>query len=216
MPRFQHIIFDLDGTLIDSAPAILDSFRHAFADAGIQPVRPIDAAIIGPPLRETLALLCGDEHAAAVDTLAARFAARYDSTGYRATEAYAGVDAMLRSLRALGCNLHIATNKRIGPTRSILAHLGWEALFANVYALDLFQPRLADKATMIARLMADRNIAPAAASYVGDREEDGLSADANGLPFFAATWGYGSLSPSELRSGWAPLNSPANLCDAVC
>ncbi len=62
-----------------------------------------------------------------------------------------------------------------------------------MYALDLFEPRLPDKAAMIARLMQDHGIAHADAVYVGDRGEDGESADANRLPFIAATWGYGSL-----------------------
>ena len=59
MPRYSHILFDLDGTLIDSAPAILASFRDAFARSGIAPVRAVDESIIGPPLTETLQLLAG-------------------------------------------------------------------------------------------------------------------------------------------------------------
>lgn len=64
MPRYSHILFDLDGTLIDSAPAILASFRDAFARAGLTPVIPIDDSIIGPPLTETLQLLAGSKDAA--------------------------------------------------------------------------------------------------------------------------------------------------------
>lgn len=215
MPRYQNIIFDLDGTLIDSAPAILASFREVFAATGVPPVHPIDPSVIGPPLRETLTLISGSEDPALLADLAARFAAIYDTTGLLATEAYPGVDAVLRHLAGAGLALSIATNKRIFPTRRILEHMGWDPLFTHIYALDLFEPRLPDKATMIRRLLHDQGIAPDEAVYVGDREEDGLAAELNALPFLAATWGYGSLAPEELLPGWGLLAQPADLLGAI-
>ena len=215
MPRYSQVLFDLDGTLIDSAPAILASYRDAFASTGHRPVIAIDAGIVGPPLLETLRMLAGTCDAAVIDALAAGFKASYDSSGYRQTAAYTGVDAMLRRLRAAGCTLSIATNKRLLPTRLILEHLGWSGHFAAVYALDLFEPRLPDKAAMIARLLQDRGIARADAVYVGDRGEDGESADANQLPFIAATWGYGSLEAGEMAPHWRAVASPAVLADEI-
>ena len=176
MPRYPHVLFDLDGTLIDSAPAILASYREAFAAAGRTPVMPIDAGIVGPPLLETLEMLTGSTDPALIAELAAHFKASYDTTGYRQTAAYDGVGDMLARLAAGDCRLAIATNKRLHPTRLILQHLGWAGHFDAVYALDMFEPRLPDKATMIARLMADRGIPRDIAVYVGDRSEDGESA----------------------------------------
>jgi len=211
MPRYPHILFDLDGTLIDSAPAILASFRDAFAQTGIAPVRAIDASVIGPPLTETLQLLSGSADPALVARLAEAFKASYDSEGYKATAAYAGVGALLAELAGAGLSLSIATNKRIHPTRLILAHLGWSDFFSHVYALDLFTPRLPDKAAMIGRLLADQNIPKDQSIYIGDRSEDGESADANGLPFIAVTWGYGSLNADEMRAGWLAAAQPEAL-----
>ncbi len=153
--KYSHVLFDLDGTLIDSAPAILASFRQAFETTGVAPARSIDEDIIGPPLMEALALLCDSTDPALLERLAAAFKAGYDTSGYRATQAYAGVGEMLRELRAGGQRLSIATNKRILPTRLILDHLGWRDLFEAVYALDLFEPRLPHKAAMVGRLLAD-------------------------------------------------------------
>ncbi|MBS0372168.1 MAG: HAD hydrolase-like protein [Proteobacteria bacterium] len=211
MPRYTHILFDLDGTLIDSAPAILASFRDAFAHVGISPVVTIDESIIGPPLLETLQLLSGSTDTALIARLADGFKASYDSEGYKQTAAYAGVGDMLQALREAGLSLSIATNKRIHPTRLILAHLGWLDYFDHIYALDLFEPRLPTKAAMIARLLADHELPKNSAIYIGDRSEDGESADANGLPFIAATWGYGSLSPEALQSHWRCAASPARM-----
>jgi len=208
---YTHYLFDLDGTLIDSAPAILASFREAFARAGVAPVRAIDASVIGPPLVETLQLLAGRTDAALIDTLAGHFKASYDTTGYQATAAYAGVGEMLARLKGAGRYLAIATNKRLHPTGLILAHLGWDGYFDAVYALDRFTPRLPDKAAMIARLVADEGVPRDGAVYIGDRSEDGESADANALPFIAATWGYGSIEAAAMAGHWRAAASPAEL-----
>lgn len=208
MPRHAHIIFDLDGTLIDSAPAILASFSAAFAAAGRTPVRPITDDIIGPPLTETLQLLSGSTDPATIDTLAEHFKAAYDGDGLKQTSAYPGVGDMLEQLRQHGITLHIATNKRLAPTRKILDLLGWRQHFDAIYALDMVTPRLPNKAAMIGRLLAEHGIAPEQAAYVGDRLEDGESASANALPFYAATWGYGAIAPDTLRKGWVHLPTP--------
>jgi phosphoglycolate phosphatase len=215
MARYQHILFDLDGTLIDSAPAILASFRDAFAQADITPARAIDESIIGPPLTETLELLAGSTDPALIARLADAFKASYDSEGYKATAAFAGVGDLLAELAGAGLTLSIATNKRILPTRLILEHLGWREHFGHVYALDLFPTRLPDKAAMIGRLLADQNIPRETAIYIGDRCEDGESADANNLPFIAVTWGYGSLLPAEMRQEWRVAPRPKKLAELL-
>ncbi|MFT3759666.1 HAD family hydrolase [Thauera sp.] len=215
MPAYRHILFDLDGTLIDSAPAILASYRDAFAAAGRTPARTIDASIVGPPLTETLQMLADSTDPALISPLADGFKASYDTTGYLQTAAYAGVGGMLARLAAGGGRLAIATNKRLHPTRLILQHLGWAHHFDAVYALDMFEPRLPDKAAMIARLLADLGIPHGEAVYVGDRAEDGESADANRLPFIAATWGYGSLQAGDMAEHWRAAASPATLADML-
>lgn len=213
--RYPHILFDLDGTLIDSAPAILASFREAFAQTGVSPVRRIDESVIGPPLTETLQWLAGSDDPALINRLSDAFKTSYDTEGYKATEAYDGVGTLLATLAAAGHRLSIATNKRIHPTRLILNHLGWLPYFTHLYALDLFSPRLPNKAAMIGRLLSDQAIAKAEAIYIGDRREDGESADANDLPFIAVTWGYGSLRPEELEAGWQVAAQPETLVELL-
>ncbi len=215
MSAYRHILFDLDGTLIDSAPAIIASYRETFAASGREPVRLIDASIVGPPLTETLQMLSGSTDSALIDELAGHFKASYDSTGYLQTAAYGGVGDMLAQLARKGLRLAIATNKRLHPTQLILQHLGWSTYFDAVYALDMIKPRLPDKAAMIARLLADRKIPREEAVYIGDRAEDGESADANGLAFFAATWGYGSLGANDMAAHWRAAASPEALLAAI-
>jgi len=201
-----HVVFDLDGTLIDSAEAILASFRAAFAACGLTPVRSIEADIIGPPLGETLRLLAGCEDSVLIARLADAFRQSYDTDGLLETRAYPGIGDMLRALHAAGMKLSIATNKRIHPTRLIVEHIGWTDIFDSVYALDLFTPPLPNKAAMLGRMLVEQRIDKRRAVFVGDRIEDGEAAEANGLPFIAATWGYGVMEPR-----WRKAATPSRL-----
>ena len=189
----KAIVFDLDGTLVDSAASILWSLGQAFADCGLSPNLPLNATLIGPPLREILRRLCGDGcDQVVLDQLVAAFTRHYDGLGYRKTRPFDGVEPMLTALANAGVALHIATNKRAMPTRLILDHLGWGTLFERVYALDIFEPALPDKATLLARLLTDAGLGAGDCAYVGDRAEDGQAARANRLRFFWAAWGFGA------------------------
>ncbi|MDR3086612.1 MAG: HAD hydrolase-like protein [Azoarcus sp.] len=208
---YDHIVFDLDGTLIDSAAAILASYRAAFTVCGVAPARAIETDIIGPPIVETLRLLTGNAAPALIGELSDAFKRSYDTGGLLETLTYPGIGEMLAELRAAGRNLYIATNKRIHPTRLILEHFGWSACFDTVYALDLFSPCLPDKAAMIGRLLTDYALGTEQAVYVGDRFEDGEAAEANGLPFIAATWGYGSPRATAMAKRWREAATPREL-----
>lgn len=191
---FQSIIFDLDGTLIDSRAAIVDAFGKALASSNIRPLLPLSAVRIGPPLVDTLRELVGGGDEALLHSLAEEFKAHYDNGGYQASEVFAGVAELLTGLATHGASCFLATNKRMVPTRLILSHLRWESCFMDVYALDRRSSRLPNKAAMLARLLADQGLTAETSIYVGDTPEDEAAASANGLPFAAVTWGYGVFS----------------------
>lgn len=210
-PASQTLIFDLDGTLIDSSASILEGFAMALDDLKIAPKLPLTATIIGPPLRETMATLAGSDDASLLDALVKSFKNYYDAEGYKATTAFSGVSEMLKELHGAGKALHIATNKRLLPTQLILKHLGWNELFASVYALDARSPAFPNKAAMIAGLIEDQGVAHGSSAYVGDRPEDGFAADANALPFYAADWGYSAFPARDTPAHWVRLTKPGDL-----
>jgi phosphoglycolate phosphatase len=122
----RDIVFDLDGTLIDSAPSILASMQAAFDGVGLVPCAALTPALIGPPLVQTLrALLPEGAGEQALPALVEGFKRHYDAIGYQQTTVYPGVQDMLQALVHMPLRLHIATNKRIAPTRRIVEHLGW-------------------------------------------------------------------------------------------
>jgi phosphoglycolate phosphatase len=191
------LILDLDGTLVDSAPAILKGFEKALAAFALQPVCTLDDRLIGPPLLATLKKVSGIEDAIQLAAMADVFRAWYDAKGFTETCVYEGVDLTLRSLAQQGVPLYIATNKRLLPTLAILDYLAWTPLFTAVYALDRVTPAYQDKAAMLAALLDEQGIDVREAIYIGDTLGDFEAANRNGLRFAAANWGYGDLSGIE-------------------
>jgi len=212
---FKHVWFDFDGTLIDSAPAILSSINSAFVSVGVKPAHVIDSEVIGPPLRDTIKFLADSDDDFLIDQLVSEFKRTYDSDGYRKTFVFDGVEELISELSALGFELAIATNKRIYPTRLILDNLCWDCFFSRVYALDVTQPPLKNKQIMLTKLLADSRVDPSTVVYVGDRMEDGLSAQENNISFVAVTWGYGAISDSDLMQNWKAVSSPAQLMNVL-
>jgi phosphoglycolate phosphatase len=211
----KAVIFDLDGTLIDSAPSILASFAGALKDEGVEPLVPLTERIIGPPLRQTLEQLTGWSDPAALDRLAAGFKTRYDSEGYRTSRVYDGVEQMLSALSDRGVTMAIATNKRRAPTVKILEHFGWQRHFRMVGTLDTASPAHPDKGTMIAFLLGELSLDPQQSLYIGDTRGDGDAASANGVEFWAANWGYGAWERASLPANWRLLESPAEILERL-
>jgi phosphoglycolate phosphatase len=214
MSPIKTIIFDLDGTLIDSSKSILAGFASAFHEEGITPTRPLSPEIIGPPLKQTLAILAGDTDPALIDRLADRFKHHYDGEGYKETTVFEGIDEMLSTLQKRAIPLAIATNKRLLPTRKIIRHLGWEHYFLELFALDSWTPPAANKAAMIGRALGALGLEHQHTLYVGDRREDGEAAGANRMPFALAEWGYGEIE-AGLPAEWHRFARPSDFIAVI-
>ncbi len=191
------VIFDLDGTLVDSALGILQSFTLTFQTLGLHPVQPLTRSIIGPPLREALRFLAGNVPLDVIDQLVDTFKTHYDTSGFLATQAYPGVALMLNHLSNAGLPLFVATNKRQNPTEKIIEMLHWRHYFQAVYSLDSLRPEPASKAELIRRMVDIFSLRADSTLYVGDRHEDGSAASQAGVLFFHATWGYEVIPESS-------------------
>jgi phosphoglycolate phosphatase len=210
-PAYQHVIFDFDGTLVDSAPAILATFAQVLEEAGLAPVVPLDQSLIGPPLIPTLQKISGSSDPELIDLLVKRFKTEYDENKLPLTVAYHGVSALLPALRECGVSLHIATNKRERPTLRLLDLFEWRKLFASVYCIDTPPSGSPDKTEMLARLLIEQLLPKTSSVFVGDTLSDASAAAGNDIPFLAVGWGYGDWPGEAVQ----PLKSFEALVNEV-
>lgn len=188
--RPQLVIFDLDGTLTDSAAGIVSSFRHALAQVG-EPV-PDDpdlaGLVAGPPIHQTLhGLGLGEKTDAAI----AAFRADYAARGWVLNEVFDEIPELLADLRAAGVRLAVATSKAEPTARTILAHFGLDDHFEVIAGASLDGVR-ASKAEVVAHALAQLDPLPEHVLMVGDRSHDVHGASHHGIGTVVVEWGYGA------------------------
>lgn len=186
------IIFDLDGTLIDSAPDIHAALARTLADEG-QPPLTFQAvrSFIGngvPVLIDRMMAARGEpaDPTRRAD-LIARFLTQYQAESSDLTTVYPGVRDALQHLDDAGHPMGICTNKPAGPARDILAAFDLQRFFGVVIGGDSLPERKPHPAPLLATL---RRLGASSALYVGDSEVDAETAEAAGIPLLLFTEGY--------------------------
>jgi phosphoglycolate phosphatase len=208
------VLFDLDGTLIDSEAGIVGTLEHVFRQMKRSaPSREALRAWIGPPLRHSFPLVLG-ENESLVDEAIALYRDRFEAIGWSEHTIYDGVADVIDAAHARGDRLAIVTTKVVHQARRIVEHLPFGAHFAQVYGP---QPgsRQSEKAGMIAQALKDFGASCEQATMIGDRHFDIDGARANGVRSIGVSWGFGSID--ELRSAGADLivDTPAELSRAL-
>ncbi|MDT8855575.1 phosphoglycolate phosphatase [Paracoccaceae bacterium Fryx2] len=193
------VIFDLDGTLIDSAPDIHAASNRVLAEEGFAALTlPQVRSFIGkgvPHLVQRLLEASGEDPAGPrYAPMVASFTAGYeDAVGL--TLVYPGVRQALAELAGAGHRLGVCTNKPLAPTRAVLRHLGMLDSFGAVFGGDSLAQRKPDPAPLHATLAA---LGGGPAVYVGDSEVDAETAVNARLPFALYTEGYRKTPVADL------------------
>jgi phosphoglycolate phosphatase len=203
----MHILFDLDGTLTDSRPGIINSIRHSLAENQLT-VPDADTLLwcIGPPILESFTKLVGPEFPHLFDPAIAKYRERYSEIGIFENEVYPEIVSTLTTLQQAGHTLHVATSKAEIYAKRIITHYDLDRFFTSVNGSELDGTR-ANKAELIAHVLQQQNISPGDAVMIGDREHDMIGATKNGVPAIGALWGYGT--------GKELIESGATLCARV-
>lgn len=207
----SSLILDLDGTLIDSRPGILESFGTAVA--GVFPGQDFDLStvVLGPPIRRMFEVAFPAASQNEIEELLRLFRAHYDAKGSLHVTAYDGAFAVLDYCQKRGIVLDIATNKPLRISKAILAHLKLHHYFRSIHAIDSVQPHFASKTEILRHLLELRRLNAAETLYVGDSAEDARAAAACGLRFIWAAYGYGKLSEEECGSFFGTIQKLQDL-----
>lgn len=209
------ILFDLDGTLTDPREGITRSLAHALERMGVEPP-PLDALTfaIGPPLRESIARLLGDDTREAVERALAFYRERFADVGLFENAPYPGIAETLAALARSGTRLIVATSKPQVYAERIVRHFGLDAHFAAVHGCELDGTR-EDKRDLLAHLLAHHGLDARACAMVGDRGADMRAARHHGAAAVGALWGYGTREELEAHGAQALCDGPAGLREAL-
>ncbi|MGW1274349.1 HAD hydrolase-like protein [Streptomyces sp. NPDC002491] len=209
------VLFDLDGTLVDSAPGVTASAAEALRSVGA-PVP--DAAtlrsFVGPPMHDTFRRVVGLDEPAARAALTA-YRAAYARDGASAAALYDGVPELLDALVARGLPMGVATSK-VQDQAELTAHrFGLGSRLLAVCGLREEEGRTTKREVIrecVARLRAG-GADVSRPLMVGDRSYDVESAAAEGIPTVHVRWGYGG--PAESAHAVASVARPSELVDWI-
>ncbi|OAN37729.1 HAD hydrolase-like protein [Mycolicibacterium iranicum] len=196
--RGDLVIFDLDGTLTDSAEGILASFRHALRSVGATvPDGDLVSRIVGPPMHVTLQQMGLGESA---DAAIAAYRADYTSRGWSMNRPFEGVVALLTDLQAVGVRLAVATSKAEPTAARILAHFELDSYFEVIAGASPDGVR-STKADVVVHALRQLAPLPDRVVMIGDRSHDVEGAAVHGIGTIVVGWGYGHRDFADGDSG---------------
>ena len=196
------LVFDLDGTLIDSAPDLRAALNEMLRERGRAPLSLAQVRqMIGDGAAALVAralAASGPDPAAAADALP-RFLQLYEADAVRLTRPYPGVPETLAALRRRGYRTAICTNKPHHATHTVLEGLGLLALFDGIAGGDRFAVKKPDPGHLLG-LIGALGGAPDRAVMIGDGENDAAAAHGAGVPLVLMRYGYARVDPASLAA----------------
>lgn len=185
------VIFDLDGTLVDSQDMIVESQRRTFLAHGLTPPdRRTALSVVGLSLREAFTVLAGAD--APIDSLAQTYKDQFfelRADPARAEPFFPGAQAVVARYAArTDTMLGVATGKSRRGVRHLFERAGWADLFATVQTADDHPSKPAPD--MILAALSETGVAPSDALMVGDTSYDMAMAKTAGVRAIGVAWGY--------------------------
>ncbi len=196
LPRLA--VFDLDGTLVDSAPDLHAALDRLAARLGLAPFgRAEVVGMVGDGARVLVERALAARGRPFDPAALAAFLDDYTAHAAVATRPFPGIPEALAALAAAGWRLAVCTNKPAAATAALLEALGLAGRFAAVGGGDSFPMRKPDPGHLLATIRAAMGEAPVRAAMVGDHRNDVAAARGAGLPCVFVDWGYGAPAMAE-------------------
>jgi phosphoglycolate phosphatase len=199
--QFSGILFDLDGTLLDTIPDLADAANAMRQDMGLEPItEDIIATYVGKGVEQLVIRTLGHESKpASVDMVMrglARFQDHYRALNGQRSRLYPGVLAGLQAFRDQGARLAVVTNKGTEFTGPLLRQMGLDGYFDAVVCGDTCARKKPDPMPLF-HACDLLGIAPAQALFIGDSINDALAANAADMRVLALPYGYNEGRPVQ-------------------
>jgi phosphoglycolate phosphatase len=204
----EGVIFDLDGTLVDSLPGIEHSARMAVSEVLPGLELPNLRGIIGPPIREVFGAALTDVSSDTLDELVSRFRLAYDDWGWKETYTFDGVPELLAELSRRRIACFVVTNKPLPAANRIVTHLGLSSYITRIVSRDSIDPPFKSKGDAACWLVETFGLNSRKQVFVGDTADDAEAARQVGATFVFADYGYGTLT---IGSDASVIEAPVDL-----
>ncbi|MCU1542669.1 MAG: haloacid dehalogenase [Microbacteriaceae bacterium] len=208
---YSCILFDLDGTIVDSAPGITATLAYTFERMCLPIPTPSELLrYVGPPLLDSFRDLAGLTAEQSAEALVIYREKYLDVGAYDATQ-YPGVALVLKAIHESPLPMSLATSKPELPATLILEHFNLAKYFDIITGASEDEVRSAKKDVVAEALLRLEAMGADVSRpvLVGDREHDVLGAAANGVPTIFVEWGYGSVA--EQAGSIATVSTPEEL-----
>jgi len=209
----RTLLFDLDGTLIDSALGITRSVSYSLERMG-HPGLPQDTlrTWIGPALRVSFGALF--DRAEEIERAVALYRERYDLEGWREHTVYAGIGDAVETLHGAGHRVAVVTAKNESYARRIVASLPFGHRFEDVIGATP-DGRLSHKPELIAEALDRLALRAEDCAMIGDRHLDIEGATHHRMPGIGVLWGFGDAAELRAAGAHALVGAPADLPSAL-
>ncbi len=213
---FKAVIFDLDGTLIDSLEDLADSANEALAKHGFAS-HPTAAykKFVGNGVRQLIksAVPAGTEEEI-VDSILADYRIIYNNNYVNKTKPYDNIPEMLRQLKNAGIKMAVCSNKPHMPTNEIVEKVLGKDCFEVIFGEREGVPRKPDPAALL-EAAEHMGITPAEVVYLGDSGGDMISARNAGMCAAGALWGFREKAELEECGSQVLFSDPLQLVEYV-
>lgn len=212
LPRdIQGVLFDLDGTLLDSAPDLYAALLAQCAEEGVDaPPYPPVREVVSRGARAVLRCAFGGRGEPALEALVPRYLQLYQQLMAQQTVAFEGVDDLLGRIEAGGLRWGIVTNKAAFLTDELVRRIGWAERASAVVSGDTLPVKKPDPAPVLLAC-ARSALTPGNTLFVGDDRRDIQAGAAAGLYTVAVTWGYLDGGDPHTWGADIVLDHPAEL-----
>lgn len=206
---YKNIIFDMDGTLVNTYEGIYNSYKHAIEKIGMKFEGDLFVGkVIGAPLKDVFCNTLGLGESEALKAVEI-YRSYYQEKGKNEACLYDGIKEALKELKSNGYFLGVATLKKEDFAKEILANLKMIDLFDVVYGID--KNDTLTKADLIKKCIEYVGVTNDESILVGDSEYDLLGAQEVGIDFMAVTYGFGFKEISRCKG----ITHISNTCDEI-